>query len=136
MKINSMVSVIAATLLSTSLAYAMPPKPAMCPDASALQGVSLDVVQRDKDGTWAGAVISNKYNTTDKWTFVIGKIPASDEGEARTKAADAMTSLKFDMGPVAVQQFNVWACLYSNAKNYPAITITPALGFKLGKQII
>jgi hypothetical protein len=109
----------------------MPPKPAKCPGASSIASFGVDVVESDKDGTWVAGVLSNNYDTQNAWTFALGKISARNANEARDKAMDSLGSLSFRYGPVAVEQYNVWACLYGTAEGYMGVTITPQLSLGL-----
>lgn len=120
-------SVISALLL-VGVAQAMPPKPEKCPDVSAIKSVGVEVAERANDGTWVAGVLSNHYDTQDDWTFGMIKIRARNEDEALKKAAKGLGSLSFQHGPMAVEQYNVWACLYNTATGYPAVTINPAQG--------
>src|SRR5438105_9087926 len=86
----------------TSLAD-MPPKPAKCPGVSSLQGTKFELVQQDKDGTWVTAVLHDNYDTSDAWTFIMGKITANGENAAMKKANNALKSLSFQAGPVAIE---------------------------------
>ena len=103
-----------AILVSQASFATMPPKPAKCPDASAIRSVGIELVQRDNDGTWVGGVQANKYQTNDLWTFIVGKIPANNETDARTKALKSLNSLRFIQGPFANPQYNVWVCIFGN----------------------
>ena len=135
MKVKLLASIVTTAVLAVSSANAMPPKPAKCPGATALQSVSLQLAERDNDGLWVVGVMSNVYDTKDKWTFVLAKIPAASDKDAKTHAAEAMKTLKFAQGPIPVEQYGVWACAYSNAKNFPGISVTPALGFAPAKKL-
>ena len=138
MKLKLFTSVLASALLAATTAYASPAKPAVCPEASAIKAGGVELAQKAQDGTWVAAVISNKYSTKDSWTFVIGKIKATDEDDATTKALAAMKSLKFTQGPfpVKVQGYEGWACAFTDNKNYPAVTVTPALGLHGASELL
>ena len=126
MKIKLISTLVLSAIAAT--AFAMPPEPAGCPDPNDIKNVSVDLVQRDRDGSWAAGIMNNKFGTNDDWTFVIAKIKAANEDAAKSKAQDGMQSLSEPQGPIAVEQYNVWACLYQNDKGYPAATVNPALG--------
>jgi hypothetical protein len=135
MKLKLIASIVSTALLTVSAAHAMPAKPDKCPGANSLQSISFEAVEQDNDGTWAAGVMGNNYDTKDRWTFVIGKIQANSESDAKAKAVEAAKSLKFRQGPLPIEQYGVWACVYSNAKNYPAITVTPAFGLHSASKL-
>ncbi|MBI2786298.1 MAG: hypothetical protein HYX60_08355 [Legionella longbeachae] len=82
-----------------------------------------------EDGNWYGAVKSNKYDTTDAWTFVIGAFRANDENDAKQKALRAVNSLTFLRGPegLDVNGQESWICLYNDRSGHRAATITPTM---------
>ena len=113
----------------TQIAQAsLPPKPSKCPGVSAISSVGIQIAQPGDNGTWVAGVLSNRYDTTDAWTFAVGDISASSEQDAKAKATDSLSSLNFKMGPIPVTQYNVWACLYTTSQGYRAIAVTPSLG--------
>jgi hypothetical protein len=121
---------VAASILAfATAAQALPPKPAKCPGAAAINsvGLSKDVVAQDKDGLWVVGVMKNKYDTKDAWTFVVGRIDAKDAKDAFKKASATLPTLKFQQGPIAIQQLNKWGCAYSTDAGYVAISVTPQL---------
>lgn len=121
---------VAATALAlVSSAYALPPKPVKCPSEDAIRagGLSKEVVEQDKDGTWLVALIKSKYDTKDSWSFVVGKIPATDRAEAYRKAVASLATVTFKQGPLPVTQIKRWACMYGTSQNYIAVAVTPDL---------
>lgn len=127
---------LSLALIASTSALAMPPKPAKCPGVSALQTTKFELAQQDKDGTWVAGSLHNNYDTTDAWTFVMGKINATDETDAVTKAEAALSTLTFQTGPVAIEQYGLWACGYYTGEGYPAVSVTPALGFNLSATLL
>ena len=121
----------AATILALSLPQlvqaAIPPQPQRCPTAAAIQavGVSRNMIQ-DNDGLWVTGRRNQKYGTTDDWTFLIGKFPATTANQAYTKAVTAMTTLNFQMGPLN-GPLSKWICWYSTAEGYTATAINPPI---------
>lgn len=121
---------IAATALAfTSNAFALPPKPAKCPGVEAIRagGLSKEIVEQDRDGTWLVALIKSNYDTKDSWSFVVGKIQAKDRADAFKKASASLASLTFRQGPIPVTQIKRWACMYATDQNYVAVSVTPDL---------
>jgi hypothetical protein len=136
MNIKLVTSVLTAALFALNTANAMPPKPAKCPDPSAIANVGFDVVEKDNQGTWVAGVMSNPFNTQDNWTFVVGKIKATSQSDARAKATASLKTLKFIQGPIAIEQYNVWGCAYGTAVGYPAVSITPAMGVSNASTLV
>ena len=122
--------ILAATLLAFStLAQAMPVKPAKCPSPASLaaNGLNRNTVALDRDGLWAVGMMKNKYDTRDPWTFVIGRIRANNADDAFQKATANLSSLSFQVGPIAVERINRWGCGYNTAAGYTASAFTPNL---------
>src|SRR5438876_154696 len=94
-------------------AFAMPPQPIRCPSVNAIQSVGIQIVEQTQSGTWIAGVLSNNYDTTDNWTFAVGEINARNSDDARVKAVDSLNTLSFQSGPISVDEYNVWGCLYS-----------------------
>ncbi|STY28339.1 hemin binding protein Hbp [Legionella wadsworthii] len=129
MKLQVMNAVLLLSLSQFSFG-ALPPKPNACPSVSALKAIGVSDMIKE-DGQWYGAVQSNNYNTTDKWTFVIGAFRATDESDAKQQALRAINSLSFLSGPEA---FNMdgqdsWICGYKDRSGHTAATITPTMPF-------
>lgn len=120
---------LAASILAATSALAYPPKPAKCPDAATIAagGLSKSVIAKDQNGQWVVGMMKSKYDTKDNWTFVVGRISATGPEDAYDKATAALHSLKYQQGPVAMQQISKWGCTYSNNANYAAIAVTPSL---------
>jgi len=117
------------TLTMTTTVYAAPVPPEKCPGVGSINaaGLNPNAVERDASGLWAVAMMKNKYDTKDFWTFVVGNIMASDASDAYRKATASLTSLNFINGPYPVPQIHRWACAYSTAAGYPARAVTPTL---------
>ena len=134
MNVKFISAIVATSLLTFSAAHAVTPKPEKCPSVSALQAISFEGFEKDNDdGTWAGGVLGNNYDTNDRWTFVMAKIPASDEVDARAKAIDAMSTLK--AAPEPVERNGYWVCFYPNDKSYFSFSITPAFGLRAATKM-
>lgn len=118
-----------AILAAATTANALPGKPAKCPAVNSLiiGGVSRQVVEKGSDGFWAAGIRKNKYDTKETWTFVIGRILASDANDAYTKAAGSLNSLSFIQGPVYVAQTGKWTCYYNTAPGYLGVTVSPSI---------
>jgi hypothetical protein len=130
-------ALLSLALIFVQNAYAdMPPKPAKCPSATSIASVGIELVEKDQNGTWAAGVLSNTYNTNDKWTFAVGPIVASNSSEARGKAIESLSSLSFNRGPIAVEQYNVWACLYRTDQGFMGVAVTPAFGLKPALHLV
>lgn len=123
-------SLLASALFAFSAAHAkLPTKPEACPSVSAIQSVGIELVGKIDDKNWAAGVMSNSYGTTESWTFVIKDMKAKDEAEARAKAAEAMQTLGYQLGPIPHSEPDGWGCLYKSDKGYFIFAITPVLSF-------
>lgn len=131
-------AILSVTVFFASFAYAeLPPEPAKCPGTSTIASVGIENVEQDhQDGTWGGGVAGNNYDTTDRWTFAVIGITANDASDARVKAVASLKSLQFKHGPIAFEDFDIWACFYKTAQGYNAVTVTPALGLSPSKIAI
>lgn len=127
---------VSLAFIAAQATLAMPPKPAKCPGVKALKTSEFDIAQQDKDGTWVAGVIHNNYDTKDAWTFAIGKINATSQQDAMDKAEAGLKTLTFQTGPIAVEKYNLWACGYYTGEGYPAVAVTPALGFNTAAQLV
>jgi hypothetical protein len=121
-----LISASAILLMQTAQA-AIPPQPEVCPPVAAVQavGVSRNVVQ-DDDGLWFTGRRNQMYTTKSHWTFLIGRIPAPNASQAYNKAAAALGTLTFVLGPF-FGPFGKWVCNYNTGANFPAVAINPPL---------
>lgn len=101
----------------------LPPEPLKCPDVSAIQSVGVSHTTLQIDNRWFAGRRHQAYQTSDLWTFLLGNIVAMTSAEAYTKAAEALPTLTFRMGPFTSSDH--WVCLYStDVNNLPAVTVT------------
>lgn len=122
-------------LALATTANALPNKPAKCPGVGSLiiGGLSRQSVEKAADGLWAVGLRKNKYDTKDTWTFVVGRIIASDANDAYTKAAGSLNSLSLIQGPIYVAQTGKWTCYFNTAPGYLAVTVSPSIDGLMSK---
>ncbi len=116
-------------LLTINTEAAPFPQPQVCPDVASIQnvGVSHRMVQ-ETSFNWFTGRRDQKYNTDYNWTFLIGKIPAATVDQAYNLAVLGLSSLSFTLGPV-IGPLEKWVCYYSNAEGFPAVAVSPPIGF-------
>lgn len=127
MKLQIISAVLLVSLSQFSFA-ANAPKPNNCPTVSALQTVSITYVeQNDENGLWSAGVLSNNYQTNEKWSFAIGEFNATNEIDAKHQATDSLLSLKLQQGPLPfkINGEDSWICLYSDGSGHTAGAMTP-----------
>lgn len=112
-------------VLSQTAFAGMPPKPASCPSASAIQAVGVNAYEAgDTPGTWIVGVQANNYGTPNNWTFAVLNIPAPS-GEAAMKIAKAELSTIGANTPPEASPIGLWICLYQVKGGYWTAALTP-----------
>lgn len=104
-------------------------KPTQCPSVASIQAVGIkDHTQEVAEGSgiWYSSNISEKYDTQDSWTFLIGKIKADSEEEAYDKATKGLQSLQFYDGPKKGPAGR-WVCRYVSTEGYVAVAANPPI---------
>ncbi len=98
--------------------------PSRCPKASALRDVRLNVAKRGDDGSY-GAFNINTYGTNQRWIFIVGRIDASSQSDAISKANEALPTLSDVMKkPHYDFENNIYVCVYNVGYGYIAGAIT------------
>jgi hypothetical protein len=114
-------------LLFTQFAFAMPPQPAVCPSVTTIGGVGVSRTTVQINRLWFAGRRSNTYATGNKWTFVMGNIPASTANDAYLKATANLPSLFIEAGPFYESEIDRWVCIYGTATGMPAVAMNPPL---------
>lgn len=114
-------------LLFTTVSFARPPEPAVCPTVAALAAAGVSRTTIDINRLWFAGRRNNKFATVDNWTFIVGNIPAVDVNDAYVKATASLPSLFLQAGPFYDSEWNRWVCVYGTIQGYPAITMNPPL---------
>lgn len=114
------------SLFVSAQAMSAPMEPAHCPDVSSIQAAGLKgLMEEFEPGKWAVGTTNQKYDTVDSWLFAI-ILEANSADEAYAKAAKALPSLQFILGPIDLGDAVHWGCFYDTAAGYKAIAGTPA----------
>lgn len=119
---------LSCTLITVSgEAKTLDAPPNKCPTAEAVRsiGVSQNAVEMS-NGLWLTGRRNQLYNTTSRWTLLMGNISANTRTQAYAKATDALSSLAFDIGPVQ-GPLGKWVCYYHNTYGYTTMTLNPPI---------
>lgn len=123
---------IALFLVQPAFAKSDVPQPQACPSVSAIKAVGVNLAIDTGMVGWAGANLSNTYNTPEEWSFLIFGISANDETDALAKANSAISTLTLVDGPSKTEK--EWGCIYSSQASqsdgipaYVGIAVTPPM---------
>ena len=114
----------AAMLVASTSVLAITEKPDHCPSIGTLlaAGLPKDNVINQQNGNWS--VFTGLRDGDASWIFAIMNISAMDDNDAHQKAVLSLNSLTYLQGPFSLQIATEWACLYSTAEGYEAVTVT------------
>ena len=124
MKKQLSLAIALASLAGLNVGFAASVIPVTCPSAIAIKvlGVSSNVVQ--VNNAWFAGRRNELYGTTNRWSFAITNIIASDASDAFIKASRAIESLTFQAGPIP-GPLNKVVCAYNTAQGYAAYAVSP-----------
>lgn len=117
MKIKLLTTTLALIMTNAVFAanYPNPGKcPSQCPSLGSLKSVGVSNI-RAWSNAWTG-IERNNFDTSVKWTFVVGAFPGdTPKNEVLAKANAAISDLVYINGPKQDDD-GVWACIYVNSK--------------------
>lgn len=99
---KSLISAISALLLllsTASQATILNTQPEKCPSINSIKTAGINHVEKS-NGVWL-ATQKSKYNMKEEWSFIIGPFHANDPKDALIKATTALSTLRFDSGPIS-----------------------------------
>lgn len=102
-------------------------QPNQCPTAAAIAavGVSQNAVELS-NGQWLTGRRNQLYNTTSRWTLLMGNITANTRIQAYERATASLSTLTFMFGPVQ-GPLGKWVCHYHTATGYETMTVNPPI---------
>lgn len=124
MKFTRLLFVFVAMSIGLNAYAGMPPKPERCPSTNAIMNGDLAYAWVDNHGNYTVAQTS-KYDTNDIWAFGFVSIKASSSEDALRVGKSWLKLLSGNPQPVALQEQNVWACIYNTWKGNYGLAITP-----------
>ncbi len=99
--------------------------PSSCPKASTVKSVRLNAAKLNKETGNYAAYNINTYGTKQRWVFIIGNIDASSQGDAVTKANEALPTVSNAMKKPHYDSDNeLYICVYNVGYGYVAGAIT------------
>lgn len=124
MKIKLLTAAL-ALIMTNAVFAANYPNPGKCPSLKSLKSVGVSNIRQWSDA-WTG-IERNNFDTSVKWTFVVGAFPGdTPKNEVLAKANAAISDLVYINGPKK-DDSDVWACIYVNSKGIEdAVAIYPA----------
>lgn len=104
--------------------------PHSCPKASLVRTIPLNVAKSEKSSGSYLAYNINTYGTKQRWAFIIGHIDASNQGDAVSKANEALPTLTdgATKKPAYDAQSGLYYCVYNIGYGYVAGAITSTDG--------
>lgn len=136
MKVVASMLCMSLSCLAVQTSYAAASMPEKCPSVSAIQSVGVNIAEQAR-GTWFAGVLSNSYDTSDAWTFVIGPFSGTDKDDVLSQATNSLQTLTFIQGPENMDDSEEQSfCLYTADDQHYAVAVTPALGFSAARHAL